>query len=238
MIARFRTEGFIFKREERLEADCLFSIFTREFGRVEILAKAMRKINSKLSSQSKLFSLAEIEFIQGKNKKTLTDARSLNKFDNLKSEPEKLMVAYRMSHILNDFIYEQEADEKIFNLIVEFFNLLNSTKATKANLIFEYFFWNLITIVGYAPVLQHCVHCRGQLQENRLFFSCQEGGVLCQNCAKIKKDSFLLSGDTIKVLRLFLKKDWPTLSRLKMSMSIWSELKKISQDYKNFKYET
>ena len=74
MFLNYRTKGFIFKKEDRGEADQLFTIYTKDFGKLEILGKAIRKISSKLRSGAETFYLSEIEFIQGKTYKTLTDA--------------------------------------------------------------------------------------------------------------------------------------------------------------------
>ena len=68
-----RTEGFIFKKEDRNDSDRVFSVFSKDFGRLEIFGKAIRKIDSKLKSAVEIFSFSEIEFVQGKNRKTLTD---------------------------------------------------------------------------------------------------------------------------------------------------------------------
>jgi len=47
MFLKYRTQGLIFKKEERGEADQLFTVFTRDFGKLEVLGKAIRKISSK-----------------------------------------------------------------------------------------------------------------------------------------------------------------------------------------------
>ena len=125
MNVRYATEGFIFKQENSLGADRIFSIFTRDFGRVEVFGKAIREINSKLKSGAELFSVSRIEFIQGRNKKTLTDAVSLEKYKSLGKSPVKLEIAYRASDIINTFLKGQESDEKILKLMVDFFQKLD-----------------------------------------------------------------------------------------------------------------
>ena len=39
------TVGFIFKERELGEADKIFSIFSKDFGRIELLGKSVRKIS-------------------------------------------------------------------------------------------------------------------------------------------------------------------------------------------------
>ncbi|NQU82868.1 MAG: recombination protein O N-terminal domain-containing protein, partial [Parcubacteria group bacterium] len=77
----YRTRGFFLKNEARGEADEIFTLFTSDFGRIRVLGRAIRKITSKLRSGAGLFYYSEIEFIQGKQYKTLTDAVLIDKFD-------------------------------------------------------------------------------------------------------------------------------------------------------------
>ena len=86
MFVHHRTSGFILKKVDRKETDQLLTIYTKDFGKLEILAKAIRKISSKLKSGAEIFYLSEIEFIQGKTRKTLTDAILIEKFENLRKD--------------------------------------------------------------------------------------------------------------------------------------------------------
>jgi len=66
MFVHYRTQGLILKKEDQGEADLLFTIYTKDFGKLEILGRAIRKISSKLRSGAEIFYLSEVEFIQGK----------------------------------------------------------------------------------------------------------------------------------------------------------------------------
>lgn len=231
MNASYRTQGFIFKKEDRLEADCWLTVFTQDFGRIVILARALRKINSKLRSQSPLFSFLEIEFVQGKNRKTLTDARIIIDFPSTKREPEKLKVAYKMASVFEESIKGEEQDALLLDHIKESFALLEKEDSLKADAVGEYFFWNLMAILGYAPELKKCVVCAGALVENQLYFSYQDGGILCASCARVKKGIDKISGDVIKIIRLCLARDWATIGRLKISPAILSAMQIVSKKY-------
>ncbi len=84
MALHYRTCGFVIKKNDIAEADRIFTVFSQDFGKIKILGKAIRKITSKLKSGIDTFYLSEIEFIQGKTYKTLTDSVVLEKFENIK----------------------------------------------------------------------------------------------------------------------------------------------------------
>src|SRR3989344_7821064 len=117
----YKTEGFVFKSQNFLDADSIFSIFTFDFGRIEVFGKSIRKIDSKLKSGIEIFSLSEIAFIQGRNKKTLTDALFVDKFKNIKQNPEKFEIVKNISNLVDNFIKNEEKDLEVFDLLNDSF---------------------------------------------------------------------------------------------------------------------
>lgn len=233
---KYKTRGVVFKEENDLGADKIFSIFTKEFGRVEVLGRAIRKIDSKLKGGIEIFSLSEIEFIQGKNKKTLTDAVFKEKFKNLFENQEKLKVACEISQLIDNFIKGQEPDEKIWNLLVDSFEKLNQyqSRAEHCQLVYAYFFWNLVSVLGYSPELSNCADCQQKLNPYELYFSNKEGGVICKNCHVLKRSGTRVNSDIIKILRLFLNKDWNILKGLKIKTNSQNLLGDVSNSYCNY----
>jgi len=254
MFLKYRTQGLIFKKEERGEADQLFTVFTRDFGKLEVLGKAIRKISSKLRSGIEIFYLSEIEFIQGKIYKTLTDAFLIEKFQNLRKDLERLDIAYKISEDLDNFVKGEEPDEKIWQLILETFEKLNNPNlqssitseasgdepkgSSTCNLQYYYFFWNFISILGYKPELYFCPICRKKLKPEKLYFSSKEGGIICQDCSKsfgVPSGSGIeTKPEVVKILRKILEKDWKILSRLKNIEEYLKSIETISKNYSSF----
>jgi DNA repair protein RecO (recombination protein O) len=218
MTLHYRTQGFIFKKEDRLEADRIFSVFTKDFGRMEITAKSIRKIASKLRANTRLFLISDFEFVQGKHAKTLTDAFLVKKFANILAVPEKFQVACRLSGILNTFLKGQQQDDRLWNLIVDCFEILDACPEEPKHyaLMQQYFTWNFFSVLGYAPQLNTCIICSKALKEQLLSFLVVSGGIACQACGASKKDANPIDVATVKILRLILQKDWNVLSKLKM----------------------
>jgi len=233
MFIHYRTLGLILKKENRGEANQLFTIYTRDLGKLEILGKAIRKISSKLRSGADIFYLSEIEFIQGKACKTLTDAISISKFENLRKNPLRLRIAYKISEILDNLIRGQEADEKIWQLLNETFRRLDtlSLVGDRLSLIYYYFLWNFLSVLGYQPELYQCAICQKKLKPEKIYFSQKEKGIICQNCSEGVKPTKEIKIEIVKILRVILKKDWQTLSKLKIEPQYINSLALISKEY-------
>ncbi|MEK9134748.1 MAG: DNA repair protein RecO [Patescibacteria group bacterium] len=228
MFIHYRGRGLIFKKEERGEADLLFTVYTKDFGKLEILGKSVRKIASKLRPSAEVFYLSEIEFIQGKIQKTLTDATLVDKFSGIRGDLKKIRIAHKISEVLDNLIKGQEPDEKIWRLLIETFQKLNDLKlpaqgwsASGGEIIYCYFYWNFISILGYRPELYHCVRCRKKIITERNYLVPEEGGIICGSC---KSEGRNISPEAIKILRIILKRDWATLFKLKFEAQYLKEL--------------
>lgn len=238
MALQYRAHGFVFKREDRLEADRVFAVFTREYGKVEVTGRAIRKIDAKLRQGIEIFSYCDIEFIQGKMVKTLTDAACIRRFPDLFISPEKTEIAHAVGEALHRFIRGQQADERIWQLLAETFEKLLAAPAAKRTLVWHYFLWNFISVLGHEPHLSACVSCAGKLNPYHIYFSCKEGGVLCRACAAAKKDGIKITSDVVKVLRLMLRKDWQMLLKLKLQERAQTACNKISHEYYRYLLST
>lgn len=237
----YRSLGIFLTKEEKGEADQLFTIFTENFGRLEILAKGIRKITSKLRPGVELFSLSEIEFIQGKNYKTLTDAILIEKFKNIKKDFQKLTLLYKIGEIVSFLTNQDEKDEKVWSLLKETFDKLNNPlfSFSQTNLIYFFFFWNLISFLGYKPELYFCLGCQKRLFPETLWFFPQEGGIFCWSCLKNfsldKKSKFKeIEVEVIKILRIFNNKDWKILHRLRIEENDLRGLENFFSSYYSF----
>lgn len=236
MFFQHRTLGFVFKKEDQFEADRVFSVFTKDLGRIEVVGRAIRKIASKLRSGMDIFYFSEIEFIQGKNRKTLTDAVAKEKFSNLLRTSESFFTAVKVCKLTDRFIKDQQADGRIFNLLKETFDRLNSPRFSTSNLYLLqfYFFWNLISFLGYKPELYSCAVCAQKLEPHNLCFSCKEGGAICGRCAPLDPNAKRISSDAVKILRLLTGQDWKTLKKLKTENQARGFLAEVSGDYHRY----
>jgi DNA repair protein RecO (recombination protein O) len=231
MFVHYRTLGFVLKKEDRGEQDQLFTIFTKDFGKLKVLGRAIRKIKSKLRASIQPFYLAEVEFIQGKSYKILTDAVRIERFKKIEKDLDKLKIAIEISEISDRLIKGEERDKKIGNLILEAFKRLNKYPSQQGFIVFHYFLWNFFSTLGYCPEIEKCIFCQKKLLPKNLYFSHEHGGTICGNCFKKTKENKKISPEAIKLLRILLKKNWKILSKLKIKEERKVEMEEISEKY-------
>jgi len=228
----YRSPGFVIAKNDLREADQVFSFFSRDFGKVEILGRAIRKIKSKLRAGVDLIYFSELEFIQGKAYKTLTDSSAIEKFKNIRRDLNKLEIAHRICETANTLIRGQEKDEGIYNLLDETFKRLND-ETVNQELIYYHFFWNFVSILGYQMDLYDCPLCQKKLMPESLFFKPEEGGIVCLKCLylKEKEEKIKISPEAIKIIRFLTENDWNMISKLKFENQHLKYLEDLSSRY-------
>ena len=225
----YRTKAVFLRKEDRGEADQIFTLFTEDFGKVKVLGKAIRKIKSKLRAGTGLFYLSEIEFIQGKQYKTLTDAVLIDKFN----------IEHKVAEALDGLLAREQRDEKIWSLLTHTLQadprpVLGQPDRGRVS---DYFLWNLFDILGYAPQLYNCACCEKKLLPETFFFVPEDGGVVCWQCFS-KKDlpdeSWReISVAVVKILRFLLEEPFDSAEKLKIHKSEKEHLQDISDVYFN-----
>jgi len=150
MFTFYHTHGLILKKSNRQEADQLLITYTQNFGRLEIVARGIRKITSKLRPAIEFPALIDLEFIQGKTCKTLTDAVILIPLRHLLFDVYSQNVVYRILAITEALIPDQQTDDQVWDLILTtLLRLDNNHSQTPA--IYQYFIWHLFGILGWRP---------------------------------------------------------------------------------------
>lgn len=213
MATHYRTKALILGKREFREADRFFTFFTKEHGKVEALAKGERKIESKLRGGLELFYLSEISFIQGRYWKTLVDASLTDNFSAIRNNLVKMKAASLVGRQVTTLVRGQEKDEDVWNLLVNTFQRLN--ESSRVFLTHQFFFWRLVSHLGYQPQLHKCANCKQELNPDQLYFSATQGGMVCKDCKQGLNQK--VEPGTIKIVRAILSEDWQEVSKLKVN---------------------
>lgn len=222
MFSKYRSGGIVLKKYNQGESDRIFTIYTEEFGKISLFAKSIRKESSKLKSGSEPFSLSEIEFIEGRSRRTLTDIRVINRYREINGNLKKITLAQKIVDDLDRLIKGEEKDEKVWELLVKVFSDIESSRGLSA---YYRFFWNLVTILGYGPELHQCSRCHNKIDLKDLRLSPSDGGLVCKKCSS-ESVSFSIEKRALKMMLSYLNGDLVKINSDDKRM-LWS----MSQNY-------
>ena len=95
--AYFKTEGLIMKKTPYGEADFLVRALTKDFGKMDALAKGARKTASKLNAHLDILNHTRLQFVKnGERMPTMTDAEVISGFGNWFLDANRISTAGRI----------------------------------------------------------------------------------------------------------------------------------------------
>jgi DNA repair protein RecO (recombination protein O) len=136
-VKTYKVEGIILKRSNLGEADKLLSVFTKEEGKIKVLAKSIRKITSRKAGSLELFNQVKLLLVKGKNLDIITEVTVVNDFSIWRTDLKKVGVAYYLTELVDKLTPEKQEQFMVFNILQTSFNNLSSGNATKIILEFE-----------------------------------------------------------------------------------------------------
>ena len=112
--------GIILKREDFRERDERIVLYTKEFGKLSVVAKGTKRIEAKLRGNLDIFNFVDIIFVEGAHFFILTGVETRERFLNLIKDPYIYGAAVSCARSVVD-IFEENVKDK------EFFKALNFT---------------------------------------------------------------------------------------------------------------
>ena len=239
----YTTQAIILKREPYRERDSRVIIYTPDKGKLESVVRGTRSIRSKLAGYVEPISLINVMVIRGRRCDYIGSASDKKSYANIKNSLSKVYWAGAAAVFLNRMIKPDDTTDAaaIFNLLKDFFDILDDDLAGEKD--FE-FFYNLYLLtllagIGLKPELYNCVNCHTKVIPSENYFSPARGGIVCKKCrAKDYGKSLTISDNSIKILRLVLKSSLKDLVKLKTDEKLKKELIKIIGSFKNYHSET
>ena len=225
----YQTEAVIIKKTKLGEADRILTLYTPDLGKIQAVAKGVRRPRSKLAGHLELLTHSLVSLARGRNLDTITGSQTINSFLPVKSDLDLTSYALYATELVNQFTADHIENRPLFQLLIETMQQL--CQADDNELVLRYFELHLLNEVGYRPQLQQCVSCHQPLKAVINYFCASAGGMLCPDCRHSQPLTHPLSVNALKVLRLLQNSDYSTISRLKMNPQLSHELEAVIRDY-------
>ena len=186
MKEQFTTNAINLKSYSISESDKIIVMYSKEKGIIKGVAKGIKKTTSKLGGRMDLLVANKMMLNKGKNLDTICQAEALNTFFNLRNDLNKLFYAMYCSEIVSNFGIENDPNsEEIYNLFYTFLEQISKVR-TKEQIMLSVlrFQLKIMDITGYSLELKDCVKCLKEPNSEEIYFSIEQGGILCKECAQ------------------------------------------------------
>ena len=196
----YRALGVTLRRSPVREADLLTGMYTREHGKLELLARGAQRLTSKLMGHLEPLTLVRVSIARGRSMDQVIEAEVINAFPAVRNGYENSARGLYVAELVDGFSALSAANAELFNLTVQTLEALGT--AGNPDLSLRYFDLQLLRLSGFMPELYHCVECGAELEPGRHRFAVGSGGALCADCGPTDVVVRPLSLPALKLLRL------------------------------------
>ncbi|MBN2015609.1 DNA repair protein RecO [Candidatus Dojkabacteria bacterium] len=223
----FKDIGITFKQIKINEADIIFSILTKYHGRIDAIAKSIRKLTSRKAGNIDLVYLSRFSFVRGENLDIITEAELVDDYKNLKKKLNSTFQLFYICELIDNFIQSGEEQNKLFHLVIE---LLHTLEISKSKLPLRSFELKLITEMGFEPNLKTCLNCGRPFVENdKKYLSVDKFGFFCSREKSPK--GRLITNKILKSLKFLHEHDIKSSNKLKTNKILDQDVFRITKQW-------
>ncbi|MCX6742643.1 MAG: DNA repair protein RecO [Candidatus Parcubacteria bacterium] len=213
MAQTYTTTALVLKRRDYQENDRLFCLYTKDFGKIDVLAKGTKKISSKLNSYLEPFYLIKVMIAKGKGFDKLANCNLIEGYQNLRQDLFGFALINYLAEITDNLILGQTQSYDKFDLLLKTLEVLDreigKKEKEKLLLLANLYGLKLLSLLGYQPEIKRCLICHKGILLTKNIFDFSHGGIICEDCKKVCliEDYVLVSDQVIKLLQLGQKKE-------------------------------
>lgn len=159
----YSSEGIILSRKNYGEADRILVILTKNYGKVSLLAKGIRKLQSRKRGHLEIFSQIKFSAVNGKGFDLMTEAGTLNTFSKIRLNLNKVTLAYYFCEVINKITREGERQSSVYDLLTTVLEQLETAKNLK--ILRKDFIFKLLIELGYWPKDKNMINHDIELEE-------------------------------------------------------------------------
>ena len=204
------------------EADRIYTLLTRDHGKVGAIARGVRKTSSKLASSLELFGAVDVLLAHGRSLDVIAQAERLPG-PRLDAEVTRTAYASLIAELADRVTEDRHPSEGVYELTTRAMSeLARESDPRRASI---YYLSAALELLGYAPQLDACIACDRPLRPEPAAFTPAIGGFLCSDCAEPGRS--LVSPAAIKVLRVMAAGDLALFRRLKLDEPVLEEVERV-----------
>ena len=202
--------GIVLKTQAYKESDSLVTVYFKDYGKMTLIARGVKKLKSKNASACQSLTLSEFTFIPRVGLSTMIKAHSVDFYRYIKENLElEAYASYLMEFVLKNE-EDNQPDIEIFEMLKKSLDALN--QGYPYQLVYLLYNAFILKRCGMALQVDGCVRC---LRQDRIAgISLEDGGFVCQDCLSMHDKQ--LNKETLKAFRHINKLSIDDIDQLKI----------------------
>lgn len=200
----YKIEGAILRTTDFGDSNRVVTIYTRNFGKIEVNAYGCRRAKNPLSGALQMFNLISAEINQSAKVDSIKEADVIKFYPNLTADVEKMAYASLFFEVVNRMTLPKFPEVGIYDLILKTLPALDERNARVAALIG---ICQFMEFSGEQLNFFHCVHCGTEIKTDAAI-SLTDGGAVCMNCVGAAKNILSYPNNLRQAFYKILNFDW------------------------------
>lgn len=211
-MAAERALGLVVRKTDWSDTSRIATIYTREFGKVRVLAKGGRRLKSNFEVALDLLVVCSIVLLRKATGglEVLTEARLDESFAGLRADLQRLNAGYYIAELLGDGTQDYDPHPVLFDHSLA--TLRQLAVGGEVRSLITAYEWTWLSELGLRPELDGCVSCSTTQPVGALAFSPMAGGIVCASCAPLQRDRRPISRPALQVLQEIAVGELPTVT--------------------------
>ncbi len=159
--------------------------YTRDHGKVRLVAKGVRKGGSRFGAALEPLMVSGVVFYlrEGRDLSLVSQASIEREFPELRRDVVRMAMGGAVVELLERLLPDHEPDSELFELTECALEAMSEARVMTLDAVFWRFMLDVASRLGYRPELSHCVHCGESASAGWAGFSPDLGGLVCIRCA-------------------------------------------------------
>jgi DNA repair protein RecO (recombination protein O) len=196
----YRCEAIVLGGIDFKEADRILTLYSKEQGKLSVIAKGIRKTTSRLGYGLDHLSHVRLMLAQGRTLDVVTGVELIDGHLSLAGNVEAYSYASHIAELVNRLTQDRQENRRIFDLLTGSIKVIS--EGVDPCSVARYTEMSLFSLLGFRVELYLCVNCGRELQATANPMSARLGGFLCQACQEEDRGAMVLSVSAQKYLRL------------------------------------
>ncbi len=162
-------EAIVLRRIDTGESDRRLTIFSRELGKIDVVAKGAKKPASRLRGLTEPLSIGQFTFASGKKQKFVTSGQPRSSFHGLRQDFDRLNLGLSWGELLGQILPYEQPFEEAFDLCLTGLQEIEKHPNPVAALAWAEV--QLLELSGFLPSFNRCVISGSKILESEAFFS-------------------------------------------------------------------
>lgn len=203
----------VLAHQDHKERDRLYTLFTRELGKIVVRGSGARKSGAKLAPHLEPMMLSYVAIAKNRGRGTLTFALCEDSFYHIREDDFAFSAVRGVLGMAKHLLRDEDPHRDVYDLLLAYLWTMDALAAHSASktvlsVVTQGFYFHLLALLGWSVQTRQCVRCIERLEKSVQYtYLLSDGGFICKKCrvgmSISEKQKIVLSRDAAAALHVF-----------------------------------